>query len=275
MSGWRDYPSEMPLLREIDDATAEAVLRGDDVPAEFEPLVSAIAALRSAPQPPVRPTAELATRMAAGDFAGSRASGRGRYSAGRRSVRNRSARVRLAALPLRAKIAAAVALAGGGLATATVAGALPEPAQQRVQSVIESVTPIEFRAPADFGREVADDARDGGVDGREVREKARQLGANPDRAAEPGSGRAAAPGSDRPGPPRDTKRPTVPSLPHPTPRPPDDVVPADPSRPKQPEVTPAPPVELPVEPGPPTNRRGIPEPPNPTDERPVEPRPVD
>ena len=136
MSDWRDYPSEMPPLREIDDATAEAVLRGGAVSAEFEPLVTALTALRATPELPVRPSTELAARMAAGDFASAVASPRSRRSAGRHSARHRGARRKLAALPVRVKVAAAVALATGGLATATAAGALPEPAQQRVQSVI-------------------------------------------------------------------------------------------------------------------------------------------
>jgi hypothetical protein len=269
VSDWRDYPGEMPPLREIDDVTAEAVLRGDDVPAHLEPLVTAIAALRATPEQPVRPSAELAARMAAGDFASAAAPPRSRRSAGRyvaHTARHRGARRKLATLPVRVKVAAAVAFAAGGLATATAAGALPEPAQQRMQSVIESVTPIDFPEPADFGREIADDARDGGVDGRDVSEKARQLGTKPDQAG------------DRPAPPAKTDRPPtgdVPADSRPTAGPPGNEVPANPPRPKVPDVTPAPPVGGPAEPPGRPDRPGIPEPPDPQHDRPVAPPATD
>ena len=256
MSDSRDYPDEMTPLRELDDATAEAVLRGDVVPAEFESLVTAVAALRAAPELPVQPSVELAARMAAGDFASAVASPRRRRSAGRHTARYGVARRRLVALPVPAKVATIAVLAVGGLTTATAAGALPEPAQQRMQSVIESVTPINFpeptdsvpvdsepveQGPADFGRDTAEDARDGGVDGREVSEKARQLG-QPDRPAHRPS--------DRPTPPAKAQRPEVPAGPKANPGLPAHV-PADP----------------PGEPGTP----GGAEPPNPQNELPVAP----
>lgn len=181
----------MHTQRALDDATAEAVLRGDSLPAEFEPLARAVAALRTVPEQPVQPSAELAARMAAGDFASAAAPRPSRRSAGHHVARHRATRRRLTALPLRVKVGAAVALAVGGLSSATAAGALPQPAQQHIESVIESVTPIEFPARSDFGHEVADDARDGGVDGREVSDKAKEQG----RPATPASGQPAT--SDR------------------------------------------------------------------------------
>jgi hypothetical protein len=109
--------------------------------------------------------------MATGDFASAVAPRPSRRSAGRHVARRR-----LAALPLRAKVAAGSVLALGGLASATAAGALPDQAQHGVESVIEMVTPYEFTDPSDFGPEVSKDARDGGVDGQEISEKAKEQG---------------------------------------------------------------------------------------------------
>ncbi|HEX5995752.1 MAG TPA: hypothetical protein VFY84_11470 [Jiangellales bacterium] len=181
MSRSRDYKNEMYANPELDDATVEAVLSGDPVSAELEPLAAALGALRALPGQPVRPSKELAARMATGDFASAVAPRPSRRSAGRHVARRR-----VAALPLRAKIAAGSVLALGGLASATVAGALPDQAQQSVESVIETITPFEFNESDDFGREVSEDARDGGVDGQEVSEKAKDQGDQPEDAGDSG-----------------------------------------------------------------------------------------
>jgi hypothetical protein len=193
VSGSRDYRDEMYAQREIDDTTVETVLRGGPVPADLEPLTAALGALRALPEQPVRPSDELAARMAAGDFASAVAPRPSRRSAGRHAARRR-----LATMPLRAKIAAGGVMVLGGLATATVAGALPGPAQQGVQTVIEMVTPIEFDDPKDFGKEVSDDAKDGGVDGWEISERAKEQGADPDAPGSDGQPDPAVvpPGSD-------------------------------------------------------------------------------
>lgn len=164
----------MYAQQELDDATVEAVLRGGPVPTELEPLAAALRALRALPGQPVRPSVELAARMATGDFASAVAPRPSRRSAGRYAARRR-----LAALPLRAKIAAGSAIVLGGFASATAAGALPEPAQQGVESVIEAVTPFEFPDSNDFGQDVSDDANDGGVDGQEISERAQEQGDEP------------------------------------------------------------------------------------------------
>ncbi|HEX6326015.1 MAG TPA: hypothetical protein VFZ72_05540 [Jiangellaceae bacterium] len=196
MSGSRDYKDEMHAQRELDDATVEAVLSGEPVSAELEPLAAALGALRAFPGQPVRPSEELAARMATGDFASAVAPRPSRRSAGRHVARRR-----LAALPLRAKVAAGGVLALGGLASATAAGALPDQAQQGVESVIEMMTPFEFTDPSDFGREVSEDARDGGVDGQDISEKAKEQG-NPEDTGNSGLEPAAPPkpGVDRPAP---------------------------------------------------------------------------
>lgn len=196
MSGSRDYQGEMHAYRELDDATVEAVLSGNLVSAELEPLAAAVGALRALRGQPVRPSEELAARMATGDFASAVAPRPSRRSAGRHVARGR-----LAALPLRAKLAAGGVLALGGLASATAAGALPDQAQQGVESVIEIMTPFEF-ADSDFGREVSDDARDGGVDGQEISEKAKEQGNEPEDAGNPALEPAVPlrPNEDRPEP---------------------------------------------------------------------------
>jgi hypothetical protein len=196
VSGSRDYQDEMHAHRELDDATVEAVLSGKLVSAELEPLAAAVGALRALRGQPVRPSEELAARMATGDFASAVAPRPSRRSAGRHVARRR-----LAALPLRAKLAAGGVLALGGLASATAAGALPDQAQQGVESVIEIITPFEF-ADSDFGREVSDDARDGGVDGQEISEKAKEQGNEPEQAGNPALEPAVPlrPNEDRPEP---------------------------------------------------------------------------
>ncbi|HEX6235124.1 MAG TPA: hypothetical protein VFZ63_18500 [Jiangellaceae bacterium] len=173
----------MYAQRELDDATVEAVLRGGHVPADLEPLAAALGTLRELQEQPVRPSAELAARMATGDFASAVAPRPSRRSAGRHVARRR-----LATLPLRAKVAAGSVLALGGLASATAAGALPDEAQERIETVIEAVTPFEFNHPNEFGQDVSDDARDGGVDGHEVSERAKEHGnqlGEPDVAESP------------------------------------------------------------------------------------------
>jgi hypothetical protein len=181
----------MYAQRELDDATVEGVLRGGPVPADLEPLAAALSSLRERQEQPVRPSAELAARMATGDFASAVAPRPSRRSAGRHAARRR-----LATLPLRARIAAGSLLALGGLASATAAGALPDEAQQRMEAVIEAVTPFEFSDSSEFGQDVSDDARDGGVDGDEINERAKEQGRQPD---DPGVGETPEPAVVPPG----------------------------------------------------------------------------
>jgi hypothetical protein len=195
------------MRHELDDATIEALIRGEQVPRELEPLANALNAIRSAPHQPVRPSPELAARMADGDFASAAVPLSSHRGAGRHAHR------RLPALRFRTKVAAGAAIALGGLATATAAGALPGPAQEQVESVIQAITPIEFPDRSDLGREIADDAQDGGVDGTEVSEKAKEQGQQPD-----------APGLDEQGLPEPAQdRPAVPT--------PDQTPPVEPADP--------------------------------------------
>lgn len=113
---------------------------------------------------------------------------------------------KLAGMSVAAKALAGIAVATAGVGTAGFADALPDPAQARFEHVVESVTPITFPDQAnqnsEFGEEVSEDARDGGVDGEEISEKAREQG----EARRPTELPTAGP--ERPGPPADPGKPT-------------------------------------------------------------------
>lgn len=148
---------------ELDDATVEAILRGEAVDPELQPLADAIQALRNAPRPPVKPSPELARRMATGDFDSV-------SSYDQRKQRGRSAWSALAAYSQRAKIALLLAVGITALGGLAAAGALPDPVQQRVKDIVESITPLEVPGPAkddvpvDDGDGVQIDESDSGVE---------------------------------------------------------------------------------------------------------------
>jgi hypothetical protein len=160
----------MPGPRVLDDASVEAVLRGDIVAPELEPLAGFVSAIRTAAAQPVRPSRELADRMASGVFVTEQPD---------RRMKVGMTLSKLAAMSVRTKVAAGCAVALTGLTGVTAAGALPDAAQQRVETMIESVTPIDFPDRAEFGQEVAEDARDGGVDGQQISEQAREQARQP------------------------------------------------------------------------------------------------
>ena len=170
MSGWGDDVGEMPTRRPIDDASAEALLRDAAVPREMEPLAGFIRAIRFTATQQVRPSRELAERMASGVFVVEEVDSR--TTVGR-------ALSRLAALSLRTKVVTGLVATMTGLTGVTAAGALPDAAQARVESAIESITPIDFPDRGEFGQEVSEDAKDGGVDGPEISEDAWDQGRQP------------------------------------------------------------------------------------------------
>ena len=181
MTAFGDDVDEMPP-RLLDDATVEAVLRGDVDQPELGPLADVVRAMREAAALPTRPSAELVTRMAAGEFAGvpaeayDRRGHAGKSSRGKVGQVMQAGRSKLAAMSARAKVAVGLAAGITALMGVSAAGALPDAAQERVESVIEVVTPITFDdEPSDFGRDVAEDARDGGVDGQDVSEHTRDV----------------------------------------------------------------------------------------------------
>lgn len=217
-----------------DDATVEAILQrtwipsGGDGWADLAALAETVDAIRRSADDAVPPTAELARRIATGDFAGITPTPPAQDDSARARLRRR-----LATMSLRSRAVTVLAAGVTGLTGVAAAGALPGPAQDGVESVIESVTPIEFDDGAGFGQDVSDDAQDGGVDGQEVSEDAHELGRGPE---DPGH------------------EPALPELPTQVPTTPGEHRPDDPGRPADgpgadPAVPGTDPTDRPVDPG--------------------------
>lgn len=143
-----DYLEEMPGRRPIDDAMAEELFAGRPVPTDLEPLATALRALREVSRQAVPPSAELAARMAAGTVAVSPV--RPGWAAGGQLPRTAwRIAVALVAAVGRASLAAKFAAAGVvvavlGVGSAGFAGSLPDPVQERFETVVESVLPYQF-----------------------------------------------------------------------------------------------------------------------------------
>jgi hypothetical protein len=224
MTPFGDYVNEMTTPTEIDDTTAEALLAGRVVAAELEPLTEVVRAYRQVADQPVRPSPELATLMtvgrvtvaAAGQRESTMANGRRPLgtTAGKRRRRRMTARAALAAaagrlggMSVAVKTGAGAAVALVGMSTAGLAGALPDQAQDRFESVVESVSPYKFPEKAadrsEFGEQVSEDAGEGGVDGEEISEKARRWGDQHRPSELPSQAPADPAGPDQPGQPDD------------------------------------------------------------------------
>lgn len=211
-----DNGSEMNTPRLIDDATAEALLAGGPVDGELQPLARAVRAYRDVGRRPVHPAGELAVRMATGVFtspagsdtaSASRVNGHGPVTAaipGWRRVRMAiltglaAATAKIASMSVAAKATAGLSIAAASMGTAGFAGVLPEPAQDRFDTVVETVAPNGAPAAdenAEFGERVSEDARDGGVDGEEISDEARQQGElrRPEDASVPAPGDSGVP----------------------------------------------------------------------------------
>lgn len=196
-----DYPGEVPP-RQLDDATVERLLAGRAGSPELEPVATVVRALREVSTQPVEPSAVLRQQMATGVFTGGpaysyRPASPGLLRRGVAAAVTRAGRARLAVNLAAAGVAAGVL----GTATAGFAGSLPDPVQDQFENVVESVTPYRFAEkpggggvgpatdpgtgdpgtgdpgtsdPDERGGGVSEDARDGGVDGPEVSERARE-----------------------------------------------------------------------------------------------------
>jgi len=185
---WRGHLPDERGLPPIDDATAETLLTGGEVRADLEPVAAFLRALRDTARRRVAPGARLAAYMAGGY-------GRRASAAHRSGVPSAGARPR----PLTTARLVAWASVGGlvvatlGTATAGFAGVLPEPAQQRFEVVVRTVTGYHFpEASEDCG---APDHRPG-TDDTDVADDAR-ADVDRDRSGRP-AGRI--PESDRPAP---------------------------------------------------------------------------
>lgn len=213
---------------DLDDSTADAVLRGV-VPADrpdldaLVALTSELRALRTGTAP--TPTGQLA-RLLAGGLAPIDDKGDRLVTAGstarpapqgsglpkrRKTVLAElltTATTKLGAASLLAKGAVGVSIALAGVTGTASADVLPQPVQDRVATAVEWVAPFDLPdsadqrpEPAPTGREVASDAKNGGVDGRELGEAARkeakpdQLPRQAGRPQTAPSGRPEAPGA--------------------------------------------------------------------------------
>jgi hypothetical protein len=238
-----DYVDGQPSWPSIDDATVEALFAGGAVAPDLEPVAAVVGALKDAATRPTPPGPELAMRMARGAFGRNGFRFPGVAEAARRvegwlapwhprgAANDAEAPTRLAAKA--ASVGLAITLIGVG--TAGFAGALPVAAQDRFESVVESLTPYEFPKvkvgscgvdrdgvagadtvgdgsaagpdPASDGRGAAHrdpgDGSDVAAPGREVREQARGGGVDGANAAARARGGPPAPagsgGQDSPG----------------------------------------------------------------------------
>jgi hypothetical protein len=207
----------MATPREIDDATAEALVAGGTVADDLEPLVRLLRAYREAARQPVRPCPVLATRMATGGIqapapghpAVNTVSGPVNGHGYRRPavpVRRRPRTVvlallaagftKIAGLSGLVKASAGLTIVVTGIGSAGVAGMLPDPVQQRFDSVVESVLPDDLPAEtggnADLdsgGEEPSEHAGrgGGGTRGPDPRPAQRQPPGGPPDPVEPGA----------------------------------------------------------------------------------------
>jgi hypothetical protein len=136
----------------LDDATIEAILRGDEVAPEHRDLAMFAAMVRSvADRPPPRPSPALA-RLLEGEPPDSRVLHRRRgRTPGHVRHRERRRRRRVLAKVAESGIAAKVSLAFAAAAAVAgigVAGMLPDPAGSAVRDAIDVLSPLDF-SPSD------------------------------------------------------------------------------------------------------------------------------
>jgi hypothetical protein len=132
MREWRDEVRGSTVL---DDASIEALFRNEPVPDELAAVAGAVSVLRSAAQRPVLPSAELAERMATGDFGDAQPEPVPTVSGAHRKPPQ---------VGVRAKVAIGALAGFFGLTVATIAGALPAPLQEGLETFVELVTPVEI-----------------------------------------------------------------------------------------------------------------------------------
>lgn len=193
MSSTGDDDTEMSRRHNIDDATIEALLTGHDADEDLTSVMSFVEDVRITARGPVPvPSAQLATMLVEGfstekgDLlvtAASNVPGPARQAAGPPKWRKTVIGF-IAGLSIATKAALGIGVAAAGVTAAGAAGALPEPAEDAVGTVVEAVTPFSF------GKKVSADARDGGVDAKAVSEDAKHNGqarrpASPDDVGRP------------------------------------------------------------------------------------------
>lgn len=134
-----DAPDEMTSSQDMDDARAERILlrRGAGASADHDPASAFVAAIADLGKQTPAPTGALAALLADGfEPETGTATAPADRPPGRRGW--------LVDLPLRVRVLAGAGVALVSLATAATAGVLPDPLQERVEGVLEAVTPFEF-----------------------------------------------------------------------------------------------------------------------------------
>ncbi|NEE02182.1 hypothetical protein [Phytoactinopolyspora halotolerans] len=146
----------------LDDAATEAVLRGEPVSSELVPLAEAVEAIRGSATGYVAPSAELAERIAAGDFHDVEipAWSEGAGTAARLGSWVQPLRSWTSKLGIRVRVVAGVAALLLGFTGVAAAGGLPESVENGVKGFIERVSPVTFPERAD-GTDTSD--RPGGT----------------------------------------------------------------------------------------------------------------
>jgi hypothetical protein len=166
----------------IEDAAIESFFAGNGAGEELALLAAFAQDLRAEGRGPVpTPSAPLAAMLAHG-FSTDRAPAPSTAPADRPTTARTSgvAVARFFAGLSAAKVAFGVGIAAASVTAAGAAGALPGPAQDALAAAVEAATPFSFPDSAsdraDFGERVSTDATDGGVDGQEVSEEAKENG---------------------------------------------------------------------------------------------------
>lgn len=134
-----DAPDEMTSSQDMDDARAERILlrRGAGARVDHDPASAFVAAIADLGKLTPAPTGALAALLADGfEPESGTATAPADRPPGRRGW--------LVDLPLRVRVLAGAGVALVSLATAATAGVLPDPLQERVEGVLEAVTPFEF-----------------------------------------------------------------------------------------------------------------------------------
>lgn len=176
-----DSDSDMSTMFMTEDLV-EALIKGDAVPAAYDPLARFAAEVRALGDGPApAPSPDLATLLAGGRLLRPLpATPPGRPS-GPGARRQASRLGKVAGLGLAAKLGLGATVVAAGVAGAGAAGVLPAPADHVVRHAIEAVTPVRFAPgkdhPDNFGSRVSSDATgksDGtnGVNGQDISSQA-------------------------------------------------------------------------------------------------------
>jgi len=196
----------------IDDGTVEALLTGRRAVATEPQLSAFTAAARQAGTRPATPSRRLAAMLTTGVFtdkgnlpataasnvagpaAGRQVSGLPKWRRKKMAIEAAFATLagKVAALGAAAKAAAASTVAVAAFGGAGAAGVLPAAVQEPFDRTVRPAVSDDKtgdRKPAvpspSFGTRVSEDAKDGGVDGRQISEDAKDNSRRPDDAGRP------------------------------------------------------------------------------------------